>query len=181
MEEWRDIPGFEGMYQVSSLGRVKSLPRARRGRGKGLHMVPGRILKPIRVGDYLGFQLCNIKTYTRYCHRLVAECFLDKVEGKTNVNHIDGNKKNNIYTNLEWCTSKENAVHAFKIGLNKPHKPTNKKKILVIYPNGNQKVFPSIREVSDELKVSGSSISRACSQGKNLECKCKVYYYSNED
>lgn len=180
-EEWRDIKGFEGLYQVSSMGRVKSLPRARKGRGKGLHMVFGRILKPIRIGDYLGFQLSNIKTSKEYCHRLVAENFLKKIEGKTNINHIDGDKHNNVVANLEWCTPKENAIHAFKNGLHKPHTPTNKKKILVEYPNGETKIFSSIREASDELNLSASSISRACSQGRNLECKCNVYYYKDED
>jgi hypothetical protein len=180
-EIWKDIPQFEGLYQVSNLGRVRSLPRARKGRGKGFHMVSGRILRPIRMGDYLGFQLSNIKTCKRYCHRLVAECFLEKIDGKNEINHIDGNKHNNTLSNLEWCNRSENGLHAFRTGLHKPHVPTNRKKILVVYPSGDKKVFSCIKEASDELNVSASSISRACSQGKNLECKCKVYYYTNED
>lgn len=180
-EEWRDIPGYEGLYQVSNLGRVKSLPRNRKGRGVGSHLVPGKILKPIRVGEYLGFKLCNIKPSNRYCHILVAECFLNKVKGKTEVNHIDGNKHNNIVSNLEWCTRIENGIHAFNIGLHKPHTPKNRKGVLVVYSNGSKISYQSITEASDALGISASSISRACSQGRKLMCKCKVYYKSYEN
>lgn len=57
------------------------------------------------------------KRYTRYVHRLVAECFLDNVEGYTEINHIDGNKANNNVNNLEWCNHSQNLIHAFRTGL----------------------------------------------------------------
>ena len=80
-------------------------------------------LKPIdngvgynRVGLYAG----NNKHKLYYVHRLLAMAFIDNPENKDFINHIDGNPKNNILSNLEWCTKSENGLHAFKLGLNKP-------------------------------------------------------------
>jgi len=103
-ERWKDVEGYEGLYQISTFGRVKSLQNG------------GLILKPYSTGQAghltVKFRKKNIKV-----HRLVAYAFLPKEAGKDHVNHIDGDKRNNHVSNLEWCTPKENRVHAAVNGL----------------------------------------------------------------
>ena len=100
MEVWKDIEGYEDLYQVSNLGRVKRLNT-------------GRILKGRKnTNGYLQVILCkNGKTKHYYIHRLVAQVFIPNQENKPQVNHIDENKENNHAENLEWVTSKENNNH----------------------------------------------------------------------
>ena len=181
IEEWRDIAGFEGLYQVSNLGRVKSLSRQRKGRGKGFRTTPTKIIKPIRIGNYLGMCLCNCSKPTkRYLHRLVAETFIPKLENRNEINHIDGNKHNNFLGNLEWCTHSENNLHAFRIGLHKPTLPTNKKKVLITFLDGREIICESIEAAAKILMVCGSTISRG-SSGKIKRVKnCKVSLYEED-
>lgn len=106
-EIWRDIGGYAGLYQVSNLGRVKSFHNG------------GRILKshPDHKG-YLRISLSrDDKTKTCKVHRLVATAFIPNPEDKPEVNHIDGNPRNNHVDNLEWCTASENRRHAYATGL----------------------------------------------------------------
>lgn len=118
MEIWKDIAGYEGLYQVSNLGRVKSLERDTK-RARPQH-IQERILKQ-RNGEYLMVYLADAGKYeARLVHRLVAQAFISNPDNKPIVNHIDGNKYNNRADNLEWCTHKENVIHAFVTGLNLP-------------------------------------------------------------
>lgn len=110
MEEWRDIEGYEGLYQVSNEGRVKSLERYVEWRGTIKHQSE-RILKPLENnrGGYLVVCLCKnskVKTYT--VHRLVASAFIENYEELPCVNHKDEDKTNNNVDNLEWCTYEYN-------------------------------------------------------------------------
>lgn len=108
MEIWKDIKGFEGMYQISDKGRVKSLKR-----GKELIMTSVNT-----THGYLRVKLLkDKKEYPFTIHRLVGLAFLPIIEGKNEINHIDGNKKNNNLSNLEWCNRSENMKHADKTGL----------------------------------------------------------------
>ena len=114
MEEWRDIRDFEGMYQVSNRGRVRSLDRidARNRR------IKGRILaaKYGATGNYQQVCLCKDGVHHYIAiHRLVAEAFIPNPENKPTVNHIDENKQNNNIENLEWATYMENAHHGTRI------------------------------------------------------------------
>lgn len=107
IEEWKDIKGYEGIYQVSNFGNIKSLY------GKE------HLIKPFpRPNGYLGIMLYkNGKTHPRSIHRIVAETFISNPEDKEQVNHINGIKTDNTTNNLEWCTRKENMAHSWKNGL----------------------------------------------------------------
>lgn len=116
MEEWKDIAGFEGMYQVSNMGQVRSLDRVINDRGRHLK---GRVLaQSIGTSGYLHVgPSINGKQPPKYIHRLVAEAFIPNPDSRPHVNHIDGNKQNNHLSNLEWATAKENSQHAWVTGL----------------------------------------------------------------
>ena len=114
MEEWKDIKGFEGAYQISNQGRVRSLPR------QGTRTTESRSISYTHDG-YAKVRLifCG-KDKTARIHRLVAEAFIPNPNGKETVNHKDGNKKNNAVENLEWADRSEQMLHAYKKGLKKP-------------------------------------------------------------
>lgn len=113
MEEiWKDIKGYEGLYQVSNLGRVRSLDR-KRWDGRKWCKCKGRTLvgRPTKMG-YLRVGLG--RGVDCYIHRLVAQAFLVNTNNKSQINHKDGNKRNNSVNNLEWCSNSENMAHAAK-------------------------------------------------------------------
>jgi hypothetical protein len=114
-EIWKDIPGYEGLYQVSNLGRVKSLPRQLGARFRNNDY----FLKPyIDKAGYYRFSLMKDNKFKHFClHRLVAICFISNPENKKTVNHEDGDKSNNTIGNLSWMTMKENNIHAYNNGL----------------------------------------------------------------
>lgn len=119
-EEWKAVPGFCGRYEVSNLGRVRSYSNGRHGnRAESVVMVPKN-----RPGGYSQVHLYKPKgggkQHTVMIHRLVADLFVSNPDGKTVVNHKDGNKTNNAADNLEWVTSSENTFHAVRSGLMKP-------------------------------------------------------------
>ena len=104
VETWKDISGFEGIYQVSNRGNVR-----RNGRIKS---------QAIDHGGYCTVSLSvQSKQRTMSVHRIVATAFIPNPDGKRTVNHKDGNKLNNSVENLEWATHSENIVHANKTGL----------------------------------------------------------------
>lgn len=123
IEEWRDIQGYEGLYQVSNLGRVKSLERKVKGGWNNTRTVGERILKPcVNVEGYPKVSLCKEGAIRRFpIHRIVAQAFIPNPDGKPEINHIDGCKENNSVSNLEWVTRSENELHAWRTGL-KPRK-----------------------------------------------------------
>lgn len=107
-EEWKDIKGYEGIYQISNKGEVRSLDRIVHGRND--YFQKGVILKQANNGNYnfVSIQV-NGKQKKLYIHRAVAEHFIPNPLGLKEVNHKDENKQNNSVENLEWCTSKYNA------------------------------------------------------------------------
>lgn len=120
MKEWKEIPGFEGMYIVSNYGEVKGLQRLKITNKNGrLTTVFEKYLKPYKggkKGNYLRVCLSkNNKKYIRVIHRLVAELFIQNPNNKPAVNHIDGNTYNNNVLNLEWCTNSENMFHHYAL------------------------------------------------------------------
>lgn len=116
LEKWSDVEGYEGVYQVSNLGRVKSLPRLNK-RG---HKISGCILKETvnsRGYSYVVFQ----DNRSKVVHRLVAKAFVPNALEKPYVNHINGMKTDNRFSNLEWVSHAENITHAWESGLAKAH------------------------------------------------------------
>lgn len=120
-EIWKPIKGYEGLYEVSNLGRVKSLDRFVNASIKNQKQVlkQGKILKPYKdIRGYLKVSLSKENKRTiKFVHRLVSEAFIPNINNLSQVNHIDGNKVNNHIENLEWCSCKENINHAWAIGL----------------------------------------------------------------
>jgi ribosomal protein L22 len=108
-EIWKQIEGYEGVYEISSFGRVKSF--------KSKKNIVGRILKPNLVKGYFVVCLCkDKKVKTMQIHQLVAAAFLNYIPDKVNsvVNHIDGNKTNNSLSNLEVTTQRKNSTTCFR-------------------------------------------------------------------
>ena len=116
-EVWKDIKGYEGLYQVSNLGRVKSLARKIKLK-QYIKDTPEMVMKlDLNRRGYLYVHLCKNGKYKAYrVHRLVADAFVENPEHKEQVNHIDRNVLNNKSCNLEWCTNAENMEHAKKTG-----------------------------------------------------------------
>jgi hypothetical protein len=115
METWKDIKGYEGIYQISNLGRVKRISNIH---WCNLKYRDNYYLKPLDNGKgYLRIKL-TVKSKSRrvMLHRLIAEAFIENPNNYPFVNHIDGNKKNNNLNNLEWCTQSQNCLHSVKMG-----------------------------------------------------------------
>jgi hypothetical protein len=159
-EIWRDIQGYEGYYQVSNYGRVKSLERYVCA-GSGNRYRQEMLLKVSPRGSgYVGTILHEHSIKTNFSvHRLVAQAFISNPKNKPCINHKDGNKLNNNVSNLEWVTYKENTAHAWKFGLNKPvTKP-------VLMSNVNDEpllVFDSLVEAKRQTGIDDSHISHCC-------------------
>ena len=118
-EIWRDIKGYKKFYQVSNLGRVKSLG-GRNGCKKRPIIMKCNNDKKERYHRVLFSKKGSVRRFM--VHRLVAEAFIPNLKNKPIVNHKDGNKRNNRVDNLEWATLSEDSLHAFKLGLQKPKK-----------------------------------------------------------
>lgn len=127
MEEWRPVKGYEGSFEVSNMGNIRSITRVvNRGGVRGTLTVKGKMMRTPISKHYGGYKsVCfnqydaDGKRHVRHylVHRLVAEAFIPNTENKPEVNHIDGNKLNCCVDNLEWVTRKENAQHAQNTGL----------------------------------------------------------------
>lgn len=168
MEEiWKDIKGYEGYYQISSFGRIRGKDRLvfhhfySNEIKSNLKIYKGKIMSSSLVRGYNGITLHknNISSTKRVC-RLVAMVFIPNPENKPCVNHIDGNKLNDSFENLEWVTYVENMKHAFENDLvNNPKGADCKqsKKVINIKTN---KVFDTIKDAAKEMGISSSGLSR---------------------
>ena len=139
-EVWKDIPDFEGFYQVSNVGRVRSVDRVVTDKDGIMRKHKGRVLKVhLNTSGYEQVGLYNGNRYVKSVHRLVLETFKPHVNMKDlEVNHMDGDKLNNHLTNLEWVTGRDNILHAYDIGLTdnrgerSPHAKLSKADVLEI-------------------------------------------------
>jgi hypothetical protein len=108
-EIWKNIVGYEGLYQVSNLGNIMRV-------SWGQWSNNGRVLSPVWLKGYHRVSLSKNWVMKKYLvHRLVALAFLPNPESKSDVNHIDGARNNNSLSNLDWCTSSENKVHSIEV------------------------------------------------------------------
>lgn len=145
MKEIYVLLDIDDKYAVSNFGNVKNVKT-------------GKMLKLTVDGHgYLKVQLCiDGKKRTFRVHRLVARMFIENTDNKPYVNHIDGDKKNNMITNLEWCTAKENDAHAREMGLKHDNKPIK----AINIENGDVIVFESLSECARYFKCNKSYIHR---------------------
>ncbi len=156
MENWKKIQGFEN-YSISDMGRV-------RRDTPGPATKAGKILNSTKDGHgYFKIILGKNgeKRKKLKIHRLVAEHFLDEIQGKTWVNHIDGNPENNNVKNLEWVTPSENSIHAYKIGLSKPQISNTKLQICdVIEIRNLKKNGMKTKDIAVKFDLCSNSVSQ---------------------
>lgn len=162
MEEiWKNIKGYEGKYQISNLGRVKSIEREYIV-GNGIYHRRERILKQIYDRDkYLRVCLCKNNTKRNYfVHRLVAQAFIPNSNNLPQVNHKNENKSDNSIENLEWCTQ----IYNVNYGTAMQRASMSKcKKVNQYDLEGNFiKQWNSLKEISDTIKLNFKTISKCC-------------------
>ena len=162
MEIWKKINGFEN-YEISNLGRVKSLPRLVKNHYGFLKNLKEKILKNhiSKTGYYVVDLKCNYKRKTFKIHRLIAIHFIDNKENKGFVNHINGIKIDNNINNLEWCTIKENNYHAQVTGLKNDSGVNNSKsKININDVNFIRNSTLKLKELALMFNMNQSTISK---------------------
>lgn len=169
MDMWKPISGIKG-YEVSDDGQVRSIPRIVVDKNGKEYFRKGKILS--QFYNKKGYANVQIKGRVRPVHRLVAETFIPNPENKPEVNHIDGNKKNNKVTNLEWVTTRENLDHAYKLGLRNYNNVLNynKRRSIKVEQRdleGNLiKVHESFNAAYRSVNGSSSGLYSACNKGK---------------
>lgn len=167
MEIWKDIPGTNGEYKISNYGKVMTAKT-------------GRILSPaIDMCGYERVCLFKMDRHRRYkVHRLVAITFIPNPNGKEQVNHKDGNKRNNSVDNLEWVTHKENMRHAKATGLREGHQRfcnSIKKRIVATnIESGKEIIFDSILAAKKAL---GTCHIQEVLKGLRYEAKGYTFRY----
>ena len=186
IEIWKDIEGYEGFYQVSNLGRVKSLERdVFNPRGTVIRHMKEKILVQ-NIGK-LGYAYVNLylngKMKTIKTHRLVAMAFLPNPENKPMVNHKDEVKTNNVVDNLEWCDNKYNANYGTRnsriIQNRRSYKLGNAPKAKAVFCEELNKTFDCAKRAEQELGIWGTSIIKVC-KGKAKTTGGFHWKYAND-
>lgn len=162
-EIWKPVVGYEGKYEVSNMGRVKSLDYNKTDKRA--------LMKPQLCKGYLRVLISsNGKRKQRLIHRLVAQAFIPNPNNLPEVNHKDEDKTNNRVENLEWCDRSYNINYGTrnkrmsKINVNNPKISKPIEQYSIYYPNELIKVWPSISEIKRQLGYDDSLIGRVCSE-----------------
>jgi hypothetical protein len=150
IEIYKDIVGYEGIYQVSNLGNVKRINK------KNLNY-----LKPFYSNGYYRIGLSQNNVCKKYfIHRLVAQSFIDNPNNLQQVNHINGIKIDNRIENLEWCTPKDNIIHSYKTGLQTQKKGDDSKQSKKIIDIATGEIYNSSLPLSKKIGVSRSTLRK---------------------
>lgn len=152
-ENWRPVVGYEGKYEVSNAGVIRSVDMILGCKNGGKRFHKGRV-KPQRANNrgYLYVTLCSDgKSVRKLVHRLVAEAFVSNSLAKEQVNHIDGNQKNNNADNLEWVTDNENKAHSSIQNGGTQH--PKRKVIAVNIETGDEYRFDGLRDAERYLHL----------------------------
>ena len=186
-EIWKDVEGFEGLYQVSDRGRVKSLNRVV-SYGDRHYTIREKIKKGTiksrgsqKGGGYVVVSLYkDNKSHMNYVHRLVAKAFILNVDNKLTVNHKDGDKTNNNIENLEWMTYAENNEHAYMTGLTtyENRKNEQSKSISVKQFDLKWNFIASFQSMREAQRITGCDATRIGKCCKNKKLTSGGYHWS---
>ena len=158
-EIWKDIAGYDGKYQVSNFGNVRTNDYC----GKGITC----LLKQSNNGQ--GYRIVRLNGKVKLVHRVVAETFIPNPNGLPQVNHIDEIRNNNCVDNLEWCTPWENMMHN---GHNR------NRAVIAITKDGHTERYKSSKDASDILGITQSAISQALN-GKNKTAGGREWFFND--
>lgn len=159
-EIWKDVIGQEGFYQVSNLGRIRSLPMKLKGRNNTFRVKPGIVLN--QSDDKDGYLRVALRGITTKSHRLVAIHFIDNSNNLPEINHKDLNKQNNCHCNLEWSSRRDNFDHS-KVNNKQVTSETSVCSIKVLQLDKNDNIlneFNSFREAEKVTGISNATISK---------------------
>jgi hypothetical protein len=188
-EIWKDIKNFEGYYQVSNLGRIRSITR-KVSVVNGSRTTKGQILKPLKTKNgYYRIDLRLNQSHNYFLiHRLVAQTFIPNPNNYPYINHKDSNPLNNNVNNLEWCTQSYNIKYAYTNGNAKPTAgcfkkgciPHNLSKVAQYDKQGNLiEIYASVKLASKSINRTTTSIFY-CLAGRTKSCGGYIWRYAND-
>lgn len=168
METWKPIPEYEGFYEASDLGRIRSLPRT---------TTKGGILKQ-SINTRNGYCYVSLSKdgKQRQCrvHRLIAATFFEVDPDRPQINHINGDKTNNSIENLEWCTQSENMLHAYESGL-------EKKRTKKVVDLDSGEIYDSVTDAARSTgKITGTGKITLVCQGKRSHYRGRHFAYLDD-